>query len=514
MKKIIIALIVSMVALSCHTPRTHKYYISDQGDTISTQYIIAERRVGKIERGTTVNRLYKRYGENYVKQLRSPMQEQPDSSSIETFYIYNEQNHLMLVARSEEAFGDPEVKSVTIKDSNFVTEKGISINSTAAELRDAYPDAMVMQYKNQFFVFVPSLDLYFMVGESDIMGYNPEFVVDIPIDSLRADARFENMSVSWSNHSTDILTSQFWHDLLALIIKWLVYELPIIVLVVLIFVFARRLINFAFKNINLVARRRVESDDQLDSSEAIKRVDTIVGILHGVLNIVVWSIFVLILLSKFNINIAPILASAGILGLAVGFGAQELVRDFICGFFILLEDQLRTGDMAIINDTTGVVEKIELRTVTLRDPSGVVHIFQNGKINSLSNMTKEWSAIVLEIGVAYKEDVDRVIEIMKEVGAQLRASDLGRYMLDDIEVWGLDSFGDSAIVIKMSIKTRPMKQWRIKREYQRLLKIRFDAEDIEIPFPHVTLYTGSQTKPMPIEIDKCDASTPSEQSKE
>lgn len=506
-KRWIVAIVVALIVVSCGGGKVAKvdYFVTSNGDSISTNYLVGERKVGKLDRGATVNRLYKTYGENFVKQLKAPSQEfKRDSNGVSTYYVYDEQNHLLMVARADQSEGDPEVKSLILKDSRFTTAKGITAKSTVAEARKAYSDAVVVQFENRFFLFVPSLDLYLRVDVSNIAGYDPEFVADIPIDSLRQDATFENMSVSWDSHNTDILTSQFWHDLLSKILKWLIYELPVIIFIILIFIVTKRLLNFAFTKINTVARRRVEADEKIDGSEAVKRVDTITGILHGVLNILLWSIFVLVLLSKFNINIAPILASAGILGLAVGFGAQELVRDFISGFFILLEDQLRTGDMAIINGTTGQVEKIELRTVTLRDASGVVHIFQNGKINSLSNMTKEWSAIVLEIGVAYKEDIDHVMDVMREVGKELRASSFGELMLGDIEVWGLDSFGDSAVVVKIVIKTRPMKQWRIKREYQRLLKIRFDAEGIEIPFPHVTLYTGAETKPMPINIEKRD----------
>ncbi len=501
-KKLVIAAIIAIVSLSCGTrPSQPQYFVTQSGDSISTNYLIGERRVGHIDRGATVKSLRKLYGENYVKQLRDPSQEQSrDSSTVATYYVYSTDNHLLMIARTEEGIGDEAIKSLIIKDNNFITAEGITSSSTVAQVREAYPDAMVIQYENRFFVYVSSLDLYFRIDESNILGHNPEFVVDIPVDSLRADAHFENMSVNWDSSSANILTPQFWQDLISKVIRWTIYELPVIIFIIFFFIVTRRFIFFSIKKINLVARCKVEEDESLDASEAVKRIDTITGILQGVLNILMWSIFVLIILSKFNINIAPILASAGILGLAVGFGAQELVRDFISGFFILLEDQIRTGDMAIINDTSGVVEKIELRTVTLRDHSGVVHIFQNGKINSLSNMTKEWSAIILEIGVAYKEDIDRVIAIMKEVGAELRASHLGHLMLDDVEVWGLDSFADSAIVIKMVMKTRPMKQWRIKREYQRLLKIRFDKEGIEIPFPHVTLYTGEQTKPMPIEM--------------
>ena len=228
-----------------------------------------------------------------------------------------------------------------------------------------------------------------------------------------------------------------------------------------------------------IAIARATRDVNIDTQEAMKRIDTLAGIIHGVGKILLWTIFLLILLSKFNINIGPILASAGIVGLAVGFGAQELVRDFISGFFILLENQLRTGDYAIINGTTGLVEHIELRTITLRDLSGVVHIFQNGKIDTLSNMTKEWSAIVMEIGVAYKENIDNVMKVMSEVGEDMKKnSEFGEYMLDKVEVLGLDNFADSSIVIKATVKTKPMHQWRIKREYQRRLKIAFDEKGL------------------------------------
>ncbi len=502
---IVIGLLIvaaTIFTMSCRGG-SESYVMIPNGDSVSTAYLIGERHVGNIDRGATLRRLYKLYGEDHVKELKSPEREhRRDTVAVASYYAYNSLNKLLLIARSDDQSSDPEMQVISIKDGAFMTQEGINIDSTVEELRSAYPDAVLVNTDGRYFVFVPSLDLYMRIAEENINGVDPHFMVDISIDSLRHDAKFESMTVSWNNHTTNILTPQFWQDMLSRIIKWVIYELPIILFILLIFVFSRRLLRFSIKKINDVAHRQVKADNTIDTGEAAKRVDTITGILHGVLNIFLWSIFILILLSKFNINIAPILASAGILGLAVGFGAQELVRDFISGFFILLEDQLRTGDMAIINDTTGVVEKIELRTVTLRDPSGVVHIFQNGKINSLSNMTKEWSAIVLEIGVAYKEDVDKVMSIMKDVGREMREGRLGKLMLADVEVWGLDAFADSAVVIKLVIKTRPMQQWRIKREYQRLLKIRFDAEGIEIPFPHVTIYTGDKTKPMPLEVQR------------
>lgn len=222
----------------------------------------------------------------------------------------------------------------------------------------------------------------------------------------------------------------------------------------------------------------------------------------GIVSII--TLFMLLLRMKItlkSINIGPILASAGIVGLAVGFGAQELVRDFISGFFILLEDQIRTGDVAIINGTTGTVEKIEMRTTTLRDASGVVHIFQNGKINSLSNMTKGWSAIVVDIGVAYKEDTDHVNEIMKQVGDELMKDAAWQSILMGVDLWGVDSFGDSSVILKVKLTTKSGQQWAASREFRRRIKKAFDAQHIEIPFPQVSLNTGSGTGAMPVKIE-------------
>jgi small-conductance mechanosensitive channel len=203
------------------------------------------------------------------------------------------------------------------------------------------------------------------------------------------------------------------------------------------------------------------------------------------------------------VNIAPILASAGILGLAVGFGAQELVRDFISGFFILLENQIRAGDIAIIDGTGGLVEKIELRTINLRDFSGTVHVFQNGKISNLANMTKEWSAMVFDIGVAYKENTQQVMDLMKQVGDEMQNNpEFKDDIIEPIEVFGLDQFGDSALIIKARIKTKPIQQWRIGRAYRKRLKEVFDKHNIEIPFPHTTVYWGEEISPLKLELNK------------
>jgi small-conductance mechanosensitive channel len=258
----------------------------------------------------------------------------------------------------------------------------------------------------------------------------------------------------------NFLTPDFWKQLMSSTGNWVIHELPGLIIIVIALLIILRAVRFSIARLKKALLHRAEVDENVDTSEAEKRINTLAGIMLGALRIIIYAVFLILLLSKFSINIAPLLASAGILGLAVGFGAQELVRDYISGFFMLLENQVRAGDVAIINGTGGLVEKIELRTITLRDFSATVHIIQNGKINTLSNMTKDWSAMVFDIGVAYKENVDQVIEIMKQVGEELQKDeDFGPNIIEPIEVFGLDKFADSALVIKARLKTRPITQW-------------------------------------------------------
>ena len=299
----------------------------------------------------------------------------------------------------------------------------------------------------------------------------------------------------------DLLTTDFWTKLLSSATDWAIKELPGIIIMVIALIIILRVARFSISRLKKTLIRKAEKNETVDNAEAEKRIDTLVGILLGVMRIVLYTVFIIMLLGKFGIDIGPLLASAGILGLAVGFGAQELVRDYISGFFMLLEDQVRAGDVAIINGTGGLVETIGLRTISLRDFSGTVHIFQNGKISSLSNMTKDWSAMLFDIGVAYKENVDQVMEIMKQVGDELRNDEtFGPHIIEPIEVFGLDSFGDSALVIKARLKTKPIQQWTIGREYRRRLKIAFDAQNIEIPFPHTTVYWGEEINPLKLSV--------------
>jgi len=242
---------------------------------------------------------------------------------------------------------------------------------------------------------------------------------------------------------------------------------------------------------------------------AEKRVKTLIGMLRTICLTLIWVVAVVMGLDQIGLDITPIIASAGIVGLAVGFGAQNLVRDVINGFFMILENQIRIGDVAVVNGTGGLVEAISFRTITLRDLSGTVHIFPNGTVTTLANMTKGWSAYVMDIGVAYKENTDRVVEIMREVGKDLQQDEqLGKKILEPIEILGVDAFGESEVVIKARIKTIPIEQWGVGREYRRRLKKAFDQKGIEIPFPHRTLYMGEASQPFIIKSALSQAETP------
>ncbi|HDZ40230.1 MAG TPA: mechanosensitive ion channel family protein [Bacteroidetes bacterium] len=301
--------------------------------------------------------------------------------------------------------------------------------------------------------------------------------------------------------SKELLSQEFWENALNKMLDWLISEGPSIILIIILLFVSLKLLNIIIRRIKKIFTSRALKSDDAGSQETEKRMNTLLGIIKAIGRIIIWSVFIMILLKKLGADIAPILAGAGILGLAVGFGAQELVRDFISGFFMIMENQIRTGDVVIINGTGGLVEKIELRTVTLRDLSGVVHVFQNGKINTMSNMTKEWSAMVFDIGVAYKEDVDNVMKVMQETGEELmNDSAFKDKIIEPLEIFGLDNFGDSEVVIKARIKTLPIEQWTVGREYRKRLKKAFDEKGIEIPFPHTTVYWGEEIKPLELDV--------------
>lgn len=277
----------------------------------------------------------------------------------------------------------------------------------------------------------------------------------------------------------------FWENIGRQSLLWTVQTLPSIALILFLAIAGLWALGFFLKKLRKHLVGQFEKNKAINTKEAEKRLDTLLGIVTVTAKAVIWTMIALLLLKKLGVDIAPLLAGAGIVGLAAGFGAQELVRDVISGFFMLLENQVRTGDVAIINNTGGLVENIGLRTITLRDLSGVVHVFQNGKINSLSNMTKEWSGMVFDISVAYKEDTDKVVVTMKEVAEALRADPVfSDKILEPLEIFGVDDFAESAVIIKARFKTLPIMQWEVGREYRRRLKKAFDSRGIEIPLPY------------------------------
>ena len=222
------------------------------------------------------------------------------------------------------------------------------------------------------------------------------------------------------------------------------------------------------------------------------RAQTLLSVARKALAVALISVATLLILSELGVNIAPLLATAGVLGLAVGFGSQKLVQDVITGAFILLEDLFAVGDVIKVGDTAGLVEAVSIRNVRLRDLAGTVHTIPFSAISTVSNLTKEFSCYVFDVGVAYREDVDQVMDVLREIGEELQADEkFATLILQPLEVFGVDAFGDSAVIIKARIKTLPIQQWTVGREFNRRLKKRFDALDIEIPFPHQTIYFGA-----------------------
>jgi moderate conductance mechanosensitive channel len=242
-------------------------------------------------------------------------------------------------------------------------------------------------------------------------------------------------------------------------------------------------------------QRDVDEPDLVRKRLREQRSRTVASLLNNVGLVIIATMALLMILSTF-IEIGPLLAGVGVLGLALSFGAQTLVKDLIAGTFLLIEGQYAIGDVVKVGETAGLVERITLRTTTLRDVNGTVHVVPNGSIDTLSNLTKSWSRAVLEIGVAYREDVDRAMAVMlDEATSMYRDPDWEPVLVEEPTVPGVERFDDSAVVIRVMFKTLPLKQWDVGREYRRRIKNRLDLEGIEIPFPHRTLYWGAGQGP-------------------
>lgn len=238
----------------------------------------------------------------------------------------------------------------------------------------------------------------------------------------------------------------------------------------------------------LVPRFRELIASRQENLEGVQRVRTLSRVLRYALTVAVTVISTLLILGEFGISVAPLLGAAGVAGIAIGFGAQSLVKDYFTGFFLLLENQIRIGDVIEAGGKVGAVEELTLRYLRLRDYAGNVHYVPNGQITVVTNMSLGFAYAVIDLGVAYGEDTDRVIAIMTSTGRALRQDpEFAAKILDDMEVAGVDQWADSAVVIRCRFRVPPGEQWGIRREYLRRAKQAFDREGIEIPFPHVTL---------------------------
>ena len=228
------------------------------------------------------------------------------------------------------------------------------------------------------------------------------------------------------------------------------------------------------------------------SADEQARIQTLARVFRNSAAIIIVIVAGTLVLGELGVSVAPILATAGVAGVAIGFGAQSLIKDYFTGFFLLLEDQVRQGDVVEVAGKGGLVEEVTLRYVRLRDMDGHVHYIPNGEIKLVTNRTRSYATPVVDVGVAYREDLDQVLAVMRETAAALRADPQWQdRIVEDLEVIGVDRWADSAVVLRARFKVvPPIQQWNVKREYLRRLKKVFDERGIEIPFPHLTVYAG------------------------
>lgn len=237
-------------------------------------------------------------------------------------------------------------------------------------------------------------------------------------------------------------------------------------------------------------RERITS--RLDDGEAQKRATTLARVFRYIATVVVSLIAAMLVLGELGVSVAPILGAAGVVGIAVGFGAQSLVKDYFTGFFLLLENQLRQGDVVRVADRAGLVEEVTLRYVRLRDYDGHVHFVPHNLITSVTNMSRGYAHAVVDVGIAYRENIDEALAVMRIVGEQLcKDAAFASRIREPVEMVGVEKWADSAIILRCRFKVAPLEQWNVRREYLRRLKLAFNAHGIEIPFPHLTVYAGA-----------------------
>jgi len=261
------------------------------------------------------------------------------------------------------------------------------------------------------------------------------------------------------------------------------------------------LLRLSRRVIRRIERRAAEPSQGLEDMDRRQRLKTLAAVCGAAFSAVVWAIASVYVLRRLGIDVTPIIASAGVVGLAVAFGAQTLIKDFLSGFFILLENQYRVGDVVDLGGVSGAVEQITLRVTVLRDLQGVVHFVPNGMLSRVSNMTQGWSRVVLEVGVSYGSDLDRVLKVFEDALRKFRDDPAWRLrLLDDPVVSGVESLGESAVTVRGLVKTRPGAQWEVGRELRKRIKTRFDQEGIEIPFPQRVvhhIYEGKEVEEPP-----------------
>jgi small-conductance mechanosensitive channel len=250
--------------------------------------------------------------------------------------------------------------------------------------------------------------------------------------------------------------------------------------VVFILAFAAVFVLMTRRVVNRLRAHFVRLSQTADGTPEIqRRAKTLEGVIQTVLSVIIVAIAIAMSLREMGFDIGPLLAGAGVAGIAVGLGSQHIFKDLLNGFFMLVDDQVRVGETAVINGTGGVVEHLNLRTTVLRDGEGSLHFFQNGNIGSLANKTRDYSNYLFQIGIAYGSDVDKAMQILRDLGKDLQSSEYGDVILKPFEVWGVDQFGDAGVVIKGALRTRPGKQWGVGREMNRRIKVAFDAAGIE-----------------------------------
>ena len=225
--------------------------------------------------------------------------------------------------------------------------------------------------------------------------------------------------------------------------------------------------------------------------EDVRRIDTLARVFRYIFTVVILLVAGMLALSEVGISIAPILGAAGVVGLAVGFGAQSLIKDYFNGFFMLLENQIRQGDMVEVCGKTGIVEDITLRYICMRDDEGSVHYVPNGQITTVTNKSRNYAFALIDVGVAYRENLDEVRAVVREVGSAMRTdAAIGPKILEDVEIQGVQDLANSAVILRCRFKTVALEQLNVRRAFLGRIKQAFDARGIEMPYPHLTIYAG------------------------